>query len=73
MDFLIEKGIKAIFVYVLFENGFEFNSSSNKSVSKEAWNKVIKNEFVKAGIVGTELEKTVSVCIIKCNKYESLR
>lgn len=71
IDFLIQKKIKAILVYVLFENGYEFNSSTNKSVSKEEWEKTIKNEFDKAGIVGTELEKMVSVCIINCNKKES--
>ena len=70
IDFLIEKGIKAILVYVLFESGYEFNSPCNKSVSKEEWIKTIKNEFNKAGIVGTELEKMVSVCIINCNRTE---
>ena len=66
-----QKKIKAILVYVLFENGYEFNSSTNKSVSKEEWEKTIKNEFDKAGIGGTGLEKMVSVCIINCNKKES--
>ena len=68
VDFLNEKGIKAVLVYVLFENGYGFNTSINKSVSKEEWEKAIKNEFDKAGIAGTELEKMVSVCIINCNK-----
>jgi len=68
VDFLLNKGIKVKLVYLLFENGFEFNSSSNKSASCIDWKNAINSEFQLAGIKNTELEKLVNVCIFNCNR-----
>lgn len=68
VDFLKSKGIKVKLVYILFENGYEFNSSINKSVSSKEWQKQIDKEFNLAGIKNTRLEKLVNVCIFNCNK-----
>lgn len=68
LDFLLSKGIKAKLVYVLFENGYEFNSSTNQSASCEEWQEEIEKEFTKLGIKGTKLEKLVNICIFNCNK-----
>lgn len=71
LDYLTKKkGYKGKLVYVLFEHGYEFNSYSNKSASKEDWEKAIKEEFEKAGIAGTELEKLVNICIFNCKRKD---
>ena len=68
LDFLLEEGIKAKLVYVLFENGYELNASTNKSASKEEWLEAINKEFEVAGIKDTVLEKMVNICIINCKR-----
>lgn len=68
LDFLEKKNIKAKLVYLLFVNGYEFNSSSNKSATKEEWEKAFNNELVMAGIKGTEVEKKINICFIDCNR-----
>ena len=71
LDFLLSHGYKAKLVYVLFENGFEFNASSNRSVSKEEWQNAFEHELELSGIIGTEIRKMVSACIIDCNNKKS--
>ena len=71
LDFLNSKGFKAKLVYVLFENRYEFNSSSNKSASRDEWLKAFNDELVLAGIKDTEVEKFVNVCVYNCNRGES--
>ena len=66
-DFMIENGYKAKLVYVLFENGFEYNCQTNKSVSSETWNNVFDNALKEMGIKGTRLEALISRCVINCN------
>lgn len=68
LDFLEKHGVKAKLVYVLFENGFEFNSSSNKSATSHEWEKAFDEELILAGVKNTEIEKKINVCIFNCNK-----
>lgn len=68
IDFLHERGVKAKLVYVLFENGYKFNSSSNKSASYSDWINAMNNELVLAGIKGTELESFINICIVNCDR-----
>lgn len=67
LDFLLKRGIKAKLVYVLFVNGFEFNSSSFKSATKDQWMKAIESEFIKAGIKDNPVEKLVNIYFVDCN------
>ena len=67
LDWLEKKGVKAKLVYVLFENGYEFNTPTNKSATSAQWKAAMKNEFERMGIANTTLEKLVNICIIDCN------
>lgn len=67
LDFLLSKGYKAELVYVLFENGFEYNCPENKSVSAKEWIEAFGEELAKSGVEGTELGGHVHACIIDCN------
>lgn len=70
-DFLIENGIPAKLVYLLFLNGYQFNTPNgeNKSVSsEEEWKNEINNVLREMGVKGTEAEKMIHICIIDCNQ-----
>ena len=56
-DFMNSNGYKAKLVYVLFENGFEYNASKDDSASKEEWIKVIDSELTEIGLKNTPAEK----------------
>ena len=70
LDFLEKHNIKAKLVYVLFVNGYEFNSSSKKSASKEEWIKAFDKELYLSGIKGSPIEKKINICFFDCNKKE---
>lgn len=66
-DFLISRGYKARLVYLLFENGYEYNCSTKKSVSKSVWLEEFDKELSRLGIKGSKLENLISICVINCN------
>ena len=67
-DYLLSKGYKAKLVYLLFENGFEYNCESPKSASRDKWEEKMEREFVATGLKGTDAEKLVNICIVNCNR-----
>jgi len=68
LDFLLKKGYKAKLVYLLFENGYEFNTEDYKSLSHDEWIDEMNKLFKLTRIKGTKLEEKVNICIFNCNK-----
>lgn len=66
-DFLKAKGYKVKLLYVLFENGFEYNRDKSDSASKEDWIAEMEHELSSMGIKGTSAESLINWCIINCN------
>ena len=66
-DFLKAKGYKVKLLYVLFENGFEYNRDKSDSASKEDWIAEMEHELSSMGIKGTSAESLINWCIIDCN------
>lgn len=66
-DFLKNKGFKVKLLYVLFENGFEYNRDKSDSATKDEWNTEMERELISMGIKGTNAEALVNWCIINCN------
>ncbi len=66
-DFLISRGYKAKILYVLFENGFEYNRDTSDSATADEWNAEMANELSAMGIHGSAAEQLLSWCIIDCN------
>ena len=63
-DFLQTKGCKVKLLYVLFENGYEFNCSKKDSAKKDDWNAEIERELNAMKIKGTTAENLLNWCII---------
>lgn len=66
-DFLQERNYKVKLLYVLFENGFEYNRDRSDSASKEEWDSEMERELKLMGITGTAAEPLVNRCVIDCN------
>lgn len=69
-DYVLSRGYKVKLVYLLFENGFEYNCTPN-SASRAEWEQKIEQELVATGVKGTEAEKLVNVCVINCNRKKN--
>lgn len=67
-DYLLSKGYKAKLVYILFENGYEYNRAKSDSATREQWLEEMDRELVAMGIKGTEAEQLINICIINCNR-----
>ena len=67
LDFLLSRGYKAKLVYVLFENGYEYNTQYNKSATESQWLKEFDDKLLKLGIKGTGAEALINICVINCN------
>ena len=70
-DFLLSRNYKVKLVYVLFENGFEYNCSKADSASADEWMAEMRREFDLLGITGTRVEDMVNICIINCDSTKS--
>ena len=66
-DYVNANKKKAKLIYVLFENGYEFNREKNESASAEEWVRAINNELEQTGLKGTNAETIFNYCIINCN------
>lgn len=66
-DFLQSKGYKAKLLYVLFENGFEYNRDKSDSASAKEWDQEMEYELISMRIKGTTAETLINWCIIDCN------
>ena len=66
-DFLESRGYKAKLLYVLFENGFEYNRDTSDSASKAEWDTEMERELSAMGIKNTSAEPMISWCVIDCN------
>jgi hypothetical protein len=66
-DYLLTAGYKVKLLYVLFENGFEYNRDKSDSASKEEWEDEMQRELIAMGIKGTSAESLINWCIIDCN------
>lgn len=69
-DFLLEHGIDTKLVYVLFTNGFEFNTTDGKSKSvktAEQWIEKMDLLMKNMGVKGTDAERLLNICVIDCN------
>jgi len=73
-DFLRQEGVGANLIYVLFINGYEFNTSDGdcKSVkNEEEWVKKFDKLMTDMGVKGTDAEKLIDYCYIDCNPIKS--
>ena len=66
-DFLEEKKYKVKLLYVLFENGFEYNRDKSDSASEKEWNDEMERELSEMKIKGTSAEAMINWCVINCN------
>ena len=67
-DFILSKGYKAKLLYVLFENGFEYNREKSDSATADEWNTEMKKELQAMGVAGTSAESLINWCVINCNR-----
>ena len=72
LDFLLSNNIKAKLVYVLFVNGYMFNTKNiEKNVSNmSTWKNKIDDLFKKMKIKDTVVESMINFCFIDCNKFQ---
>ena len=69
-DYMLSKGYKVKLVYLLFENGYEYNCARPDSASRAEWEAKMDQELVDTGVKGTEAEKLVNVCVVNCNRKQ---